>query len=174
MAGRKTFPFTNAQLLQALLHPPKRTFPYPPVPHSGNTVSFILHTRHRNANTSVCKSILRSQVRKGTTVLFLKSPFSQGKLNWHELLKTSWAICSRPCGNRAENWSYDSYPLCKLQGLCTDQPSLQTPACFPVSHLSLTWKHRYSIYLEQHLPQPVFTVISTALLSHSHDHRKVW
>lgn len=51
--------------------------------------------RHRNTNTSVCKRILRSQVWKGTKVLifffFFQSQFSQGKLNWHELLKTSWA-----------------------------------------------------------------------------------
>lgn len=94
MAGEKPSHLQTHNSHKPELPPPKRTFPYPPVPRLGNTVNFLLH-RHRNTNTSVCKRILRSQVWKGTKVLifffFFQSQFSQGKLNLHELLKTSWA-----------------------------------------------------------------------------------
>lgn len=134
----------------------------------------------------MCKAILYSQNMERYHSAFLQSPLPRGKLNWCEFLKTSWTICSRPCGNIGEDWTRDSHPLANLQGLVTDYtphthtgawlPPLPLPgACWFVCQPShnLIWKHWYSTYLESHLPKPIFTVISAAFLSHPHDYKKL-
>lgn len=106
--------------------------------------------RCRNANSSTCKAILYSQSMERYHSAFLQSPLPRGKLNWREFLKTSWTICSRPCGNIGEDWTQDSHPLANLQGLVTDYtphthtgawlpppPPFQVPAGLSVSHLTI-------------------------------------
>lgn len=96
MVGRrKTFPLTNTQFPQARASTPQKDISISTSATFGQHRELPFTQRHRNTNTSVCKRILRSQVWKGTKVLifffFFQSQFSQGKLNLHELLKTSWA-----------------------------------------------------------------------------------
>lgn len=96
MVGRrKTFPLTNTQFPQARASTPQKDISISTSATFGQHRELPFTQRHRNTNTSVCKRILHSQVWKGTKVLifffFFQSQFSQGKLNLHELLKTSWA-----------------------------------------------------------------------------------
>lgn len=169
MVGRrKTFPLTNTQFPQAGASTPQKDISISTSATFGQHRELPFTQRHRNTNTSVCKRILRSQVRKGIKVLFLQSQFSQGKLNWHELLKTSWAQDHLGTEKKTEARIPTQSVSCRACALTSPPYRCLLASLSAISVLP------ESTYLEHHLPQPIFTVISAVLLSHSHDHRKVW